>query len=336
MGVLKTVDVAAILAAGQLADIDVARMRRAYYDDGVIAANEAGQLFEIHRNCQPESAAWATFFVEALTDYIVNQAAPEGYVTAQNTGWLIEHVAPAGAVATKAEFDLVINVLDRARWSPESLSRFALEQVKRAVISGDGPLRGEPSAVEAGTISDAEVDLVRRVLYAFGGDGNIAITRAEAEVLFDIEDALAERGTTPAWTDLFSKAIASVILSASGYAPPSREEALRSEAWLNRRGDLSPEAFLTAAVTSSLSTIWECYRSQSAEERALARLERQRIEIITNEEITDTEASWLVERLTRDGRITPTEAALLDFLKAEAPVLHPDIEALVEAEGRAA
>ena len=30
---------------------------------------------------------------------------------------------------------------------------------------------------------------MRRMLYAFGGDGNIAITRQEAEVLFDINDA---------------------------------------------------------------------------------------------------------------------------------------------------
>jgi len=30
--------------------------------------------------------------------------------------------------------------------------------------------------------------MVRRILYAFGGDENIAVTRAEAEVLFGIND----------------------------------------------------------------------------------------------------------------------------------------------------
>ncbi|MDX2306760.1 MAG: hypothetical protein NW216_00815 [Hyphomicrobium sp.] len=335
MGVLKAVDVPSVLKEGRILDVDVARMRRSYYDDGVINATEADQLLTLNRTCGAESDAWGQLFVEALTDYLVNQVEPEGYVTANNVAWLITRVAPKGAIETKSELDLVINVLDRSRWSPESLSRLALEQVRRAVVDGQGPLRAG-SAIGPGVVTDAEVDLIRRILYAFGGDGNIAVTRAEAEVLFDIEDAVADNHPTPAWTDLFSKAVANVILGASGYAPPSREEALRAEAWLTRRGDLAPEAFLTAAVTTSLSTIWDCYRSQSPEERALARLERQRIEIITNEEISDTEAQWIVGRLTRDGKLTPTETALVDFLKSEAPVLHPEIEALVAAEGRAA
>ena len=58
-------------------------------------------------------------------------------------------------------------------------------------------------------------------------------------------------------------------------------------------------------------------------------LERQRIEIITNEEITEGEASWLVERLTRDDRLTPTELALIDYLRREATMLHPALVDLI-------
>ena len=82
---------------------------------------------------------------------------------------------------------MLVNVVDKARWSPQSLVTFALEQVKRAVLNGDGPLRaGRPSS--AGTINEAEVELLKRILYAFGGDGSIGITRAEAEVLFVIDE----------------------------------------------------------------------------------------------------------------------------------------------------
>jgi len=155
-------------------------------------------------------------------------------------------------------------------------------------------------------------------------------------MLISIEEGLAEGVATPAWTDLFVKALANVVMATSGYAPPSREEALRSDAWLKRRGDLSPGAFLTAMVTSSLSSVWESYGAQSPEERALARLERQRIEIITNDEITDSEAGWLVDRLTRDNRLTATEQALLDYLRREAPMLHPALADLVKRTTAAA
>ncbi len=162
------------------------------------------------------------------------------------------------------------------------------------------------------------MDLLRRILYAFGGDGNVAITRAEAEILFEIEDATNGGPINPAWTDLFVKAIANVLMASSGYAVPSREEALRSEAWLDSRGDLSPFEMLKAMVTSSLDSVGRSYREQSSEERALARLERQRIEIITNEAITEGEAQWLADRIGRDGKMTANECALLDYLARKA------------------
>jgi hypothetical protein len=328
MSILKSVAVDDIISRGSIRENDVLRMRQAFYDDGLITATEAENLLRLNEACPVQDAAWAAFFVQAMGDYIVNQAEPEGYVTAANADWLMAAISRDGKVRSKTEFDLLLYVLDTARWSPERLVRFALDEVKRAVVEGDGPLR-MPGTRQTGTITETEVDLVRRILYAFGGDGNIAITRAEAEVLIAIEESLSDGDACPAWTDLFVKAMANVVLATSGYAPPSREEALRAETWLKRRGDLSPGRLLGDMVTASLSSIWDGYAAQSSEERALARLERQRIEIITNEEITDGEATWLVERLTRDSRLTQREKALLDFLRREAPVLHPALADLV-------
>ncbi|MBA4130954.1 MAG: hypothetical protein C0519_05980 [Hyphomicrobium sp.] len=329
MSILRSVSVDDIISRGSIREQDVMRMRQSFYDDGLITPEEADQLIRLNAACPVQDAAWSPFVVQAICDYIVNQTEPEGYVTAANADWLIAMIAPEGRVRSKTELDLLLQVLDTARWSPERLVRFALDEVKRAIIEGDGPLRMNGTR-QTGTITDAEVDLIRRILYAFGGDGNIAITRAEAEVLIAIEESLATGGTpNPAWTDLFVKAMANVILATSGYAPPSREEALRSDAWLKRRGDLSPSHLVGAMVTGSLSSVWDTYTEQSSEERALARLERQRVEIITNEEITEGEASWLVERLTRDDRLTPTELALIDYLRREATMLHPALVDLV-------
>ena len=112
-------------------------------------------------------------------------------------------------------------MLDKARWVPQSLVRFALDQVKEAIIDGAGPLR-VGKALGAASVSEADVDLLRRILYSFGGDGNIAVTQAEAEVLFDIDAATAEADNHPSWSDLFVKAIANCVHRRLAATPPRR------------------------------------------------------------------------------------------------------------------
>ena len=286
MGCMSSVGINAIIAGGGISDSDVLALRRAYYNDGEIDFGEADSLFALNDACHIHVPAWADFFVEALTDYVVNRLPPEGYVTAENAGWLMGKISADGKVESATELELLVNILDKARWSPTSLVSFALDQVKHAVIDGEGPLRGGMT-LGRGRITEGEVAMLRRVLYAFGGDGNIAITRAEAEVLFEINDACADGPQVPAWTDLFVKAIANVLMATSGYATPTREQALKTEHWLASRGDIY-RGFANITPASILTA----YSAQSIEEQSLTRLERQRIELITNEEITPIEAQW--------------------------------------------
>ncbi len=143
-----------------------------------------------------QDPAWADCFVETITDYIVDQAKPEGYLTTDNADWLIERISKDGRIETKTEMELLVSVLDKARWAPQSLVRFALEQVKDAVVHGTGPLRSG-KLLEPGVVSEADVDLLRRILYSFGGDGNLAVTQPEAEILFDIDAATADADNHP-------------------------------------------------------------------------------------------------------------------------------------------
>lgn len=321
-----------ILRRGSIKDTDIARFRRVLYEDGVISAQEAELLFRLNTECAVKDSAWAELFVEGITDFLVFQELPQGYLTASNAHWLMDRVSQDGLVESRTELELVVNVLDKARWSPVSLVKFALEQVKHAVISGEGPLRAG-QAIEPGRITHGEVDLLRRILYAFGGDGHVAVTRDEADILFDIDEAVEQSEPNAAWTDLFVKAVANVVMSTSGYAVPSREEALRQEAALDApEQKTSVMAFLLSMVQSNLASVKDAYHDQTAEERALAHLEHQRIEIITNEVITEAEATWLANRLCRDGRLSPSEHALVAYLKSESPNIHP---VLIEAVDRA-
>jgi hypothetical protein len=328
MAVLNAVSIAEIKARGSIKDADVLKLRRSYYDDGSISAEEADAIFALNDACPVQDPAWADCFIETITDYLVEQAEPRGYLTAENAQWLMERIGRDGRVDSKTELELLVNVLDKARWAPQSLVRFALEQVEDAVVNGTGPLRSGKK-LEPGIVSEADVDLLRRILYSAGSDGSIAITQAEAEVLFDIDEATTGRDNHPAWTDLFVKAIASCVMAASGYAAPPREVALAREAWLDRRGELSLDAIL-GGVATGLKGLFGGYREQTVEERAIARLTRQKVEIVTHEAVTAAEAAWLSERIGRDGKMTPNECALLMFLKTESPSIDPALRALVE------
>ena len=333
MSGLRSLPVDEILSRATVSAADVLKFRRVFYEDGIVAHDEAELLFRLNDRCTGNDTSWADFFVEALTDFVVFQTQPQGYVTGDNAAWLIDRISSDGKVDSKTELELAVNILDKARWAPISLAKFVLEQVKHAVISGSGPLRNGKN-LDPGCITDGEVDMLRRMLYAFGGDGHVAITRDEADILFDIDDAVENSAPNPAWTDLFVKAVANVIMASSGYSVPSREEALRQEASLNHPElKTSVLAFLLSMVTSNLDSVKDAYHDQSPEERALSRLEHQRIEIITNEQITEAEASWLAGRIGRDGRLSPSEHALIAYLKQESPRIHP---ALMEAVDRLA
>lgn len=322
MGALQSLSVDEIVRRGSIKDVDVRNFRAATYKNGLTDATDAEALFRANAGCPIQDPAWARFFIGAISDYIINRVQPEGYLTAEKGNWLIARLSRNGGfVRTKTEIELLLDVLEKSRWSPASLVRFALAQVRHAVTDGSGPLRGGQTR-ETGCIRDHEVECIRRVLYAFGGDGCVGITRAEAEVLFDIDYALSRYAPIPAWTDLFAKAVLNVVMASAGYAVPPREDALRRDPSLaGEDADLRgwAGAPLQTVATNSLDSVWELYSEQSAEHRALARLERQRIEIITNEEITEGEADWLAERLGRDGRLTANQTALVVYLLRRSP-----------------
>jgi hypothetical protein len=334
MGVLSAVAVAEIKARGSIKDADVLKVRRNYYDDGIITAEEAEAILALNDACPVQDPAWADCFVESITDYVVEQAQPAGYLTAENAAWLIERIAKDGRVESKTELELLVNVLDKARWAPQSLVRFALDQVKAAVLTGTGPLRSGKK-LEPGVVTQADVDLLRRILYSFGSDGNVAITQPEAEVLFDIDEATAGADNDPSWSDLFVKAIANCVMAASSYAPPPREVALAREAWLDQRGELTLDNVLSG-MASGFTSLFGGYHAQTEEERAVARLAQQKIEIVTHEAITAVEAEWLAKRIGRDGKLTPNEQALLGFIKAESPSIDPSLQKLVDKAACAA
>lgn len=316
MRVVKSVPVEDFEFRGSIKDSDVTRLIRAFADDPHVNDDEAEALLRLNRRCPIQGPSWSGFLVDVIADYILNQSGPEGYITAEKSLWLVSKLSNDGWVANRAELDLLVSILGKARWFPLSLATFALEQVAGAVIHGFGPLRGGHGAGPAqgavpGTIGESEIALLRVILNAFGGDSALPLTKPEAEILMAVHRAVAGRPMPLAWMDLYAKAMANVVLAEQGYSVPPRTVALRP--WTSEEAP----AALEERVAACLGHLRRDYHRQSVEERALARLERQRIEIVTGESIVTEDTGWLMERLVSSFLPSAVETAVLAHLDRE-------------------
>src|SRR5262245_37304101 len=118
--------VADIASRKRITPLDVLELRQLVFRDGVVACAEADALFQLNETCMEQCVEWREFFVEAITDYIVHQEKPAGYVSAKNADWLITAISHDGKVDTDTELELLVRVLERAKFSTERLAAFAL------------------------------------------------------------------------------------------------------------------------------------------------------------------------------------------------------------------
>jgi hypothetical protein len=322
--------VGGLAAKNRITADDVLLLRSQVFRDGVVTPEEAESLFALDASATEKCTEWPVFFVEAITDYIVHQEKPSGYISAANAEWLIGVVSRDGMVDTRTELELLVTVLERAKFSPEKLAAYALQQVMHAVVDGKGPL-AKGGELAPGRITRDEVQLLRRILYAFGGDGNIAVTRAEAEVLLTINERAADAPNDPSWNDLFVKAMANFVMCGSGYEAPTREKALHQHAFVD-----APEAgigsFFARMAAGGVAGILDAYSPSASididwEAHNLSREAQAR----RAEAIDAGEASWLVERIGGKPALHENERALLKFIKQMSPSIHPDLLPLIDS-----
>lgn len=330
MGELQMNSVLAGMAGkSRLTAEDVLMLRRDVFADGVVNRAEAEALFAIDLSVQEKSAEWTEFFVEAVTDYLVLSEAPEGHISNDNANWLIRAISHDGVVDNVTEFEVLMRCMEKANSMPAALSGFALRQVQDVVVKGEGPLAGGRTAAK-GVVTANDVKLLRRVLYSYSRDGGLGISRPEAEVLFDINDQTAEAQNDPAWTDLFSKAIAFSLMASVSHVANNRDEALRREQWLDDTS-VGVSDFMAGTFSGGLKSYFNRMMSDTSVEAAYrARNEAFEAANAESEVIDAVEAKWLVERIGRDGVLHANELALIEFLKKESPDVHPSLKPLLD------
>ncbi|MGY6645513.1 MAG: hypothetical protein ACXIVD_09860 [Salinarimonas sp.] len=311
----------AALARPDLSPEDVLALRRHYFADNAISLREGEELFAIAEKIGDAGCReWHQFFAEAITELLVHQVSPPGYLSDENARWFMERIMAAGHVLLKTEFETLLRVMERARRVPDCLAAFGLKLVADVVLSGDGTsVTGEQHA--PGVVTKADVDALRRVLFVASSEGFGAVSRAEAEVLFDIADATADAENDPAFDDLFARAIGNHVLCGIGRHAPCPDEARRREAWLDESRPLG------SGIGSILRSMFGSRKTPPVEST-------QRM-AFGDEIVCSEEAQWLKGRIRRNGKVCSAQREFLHFLAREARHIDPMLDRLI-AEARAA
>jgi len=297
-------------ADGQITADEVLALRRVAWPDGRIDADEADAIFAINDLVADKSPEWTDFLVEAVGDYVLNGTEPRGYVADVVADWLIARLDHDGRLDSQAELELLVRVLEKAFGTPDRLKAYALAQIERAVLTGEGPTR-DGGTLSAGSITEAECKLLRRVIFASGGDRPAAVSAAEADMLFRLKDATLGQPHAPEWQRLFVQGVANHLQGWTGGRALSRDRAAELEGFMNDT-TTSLGRFFGRMSRVGAADLKTAARDVLAFGRAPAR--DYAGEAGADASVTPPERAWLDGRLDADGRTDPLEDALLAFL----------------------
>lgn len=298
-------------ADGAITADEVLALRRSAWPDGRIDETEAEAILAINGVVSAKSPEWIDFLVEAVGEYVLNGTEPRGYVADETADWLIARLDHDGRLDSAAELELLVRVVEKALGTPDRLKDYALAQIERAVLTGEGPTR-DGGALRAGAITETECKLIRRVIFASGGDRPAAVSQREAEMLFRLKDATLDAPNAAEWQRLFVQGVGNYLQGWTGGRAMTRERAAQLETFMNQTsGGLG--SFLgrmtRVGATDLRSAAQDLLSGKAARSYAA--------EAKVDAALTDPEQAWLGARLDADGRIDPLEESLLAFL-AEA------------------
>jgi hypothetical protein len=304
------------------------QVREAIYSHDQLTPSDMDLVFSTARKAGHQPCPeWTAVFCDALTDYMVHQNDPRDYIPQDKADWLTARLANDGGICARTEFAMLIDVMTHALGVPTSLSTFALNEIKAAIINGRrDAITGEDHP--AGVVTKADVEALRAVLYAAKTGTAGHVTRDEAEVLFEIAHATSR--ADPAFDELFARAIGNYLMAINLHVPDAAE-ALHFEKWLDEKEDLRgfwsrmfhrPPTMNSFNVFASPADAYEAdLVRQDAIDRSL---------LDERAKIADSDAAWVVAHLTRGGELSSAEKRLLQFLDAQALSIAPPLRALID------
>ena len=306
---------AAIGADGYVTADEVLFLRRSVFANGVVCERELDAIFALGDRAPDGDLEWPQFFAEAVADFYLREEEPHGYLTTDEFDELQARIVGDGG-ANRLECALLVKLMETAIETPPEMSVFTGRELKAAIIGRERP-----------TVSKEDVMLIRRWLFAAGGAGHVGVTKAEAEILFEINDAVKYGDATPAWGELFTQGVVNHLMAGLGYSVASREEAMRRHAFISDQS-----ANVGGFFTRMMSGVLDAFTNAGGTPQSVyaQKATGRDAAVAIAEQITPAETEWLASRIGRDGSLDDNERALIERMKELEADLPDALKALLD------
>lgn len=304
-----------LIQAGQIGGGDVTALRNAVWHEEAISLDTLDALFRVNDGCAAQSATWINFFIETVEHALLRQTPPQGFLDEDGARWLRAKIDRDGGLATSGEIALLVSILESAENAPEAVKAYVIAQIEATITSGVGPTRA-PDSVRPGCVDEAEVELLRRLIFAGGGEGAVIVGAQEADMLFRIKDAALRSENAPDWLQLFVQGVGNHLMTHSDYRPLSREEAVRLHAEMEASTPsiagffhrmLPGDMLGRGTILDAFKAVFPCGEDVSS----------QSVSVESHPVLTAAEAAWLKTHIAADGQTDPYEKALMTFILDE-------------------
>ncbi len=122
----------------------------------------------------------------------------------------------------------LVRHIETSQIASEAMSVLALQMVRNGIITGEGPTT-EGRVHFSRSLDTQDANWCERIVIAAGGETGLPVSRMEAEALFHINEAAADRDDEGRFDALLAKAVIHHAASASGLPVPPRAIALAPE-----------------------------------------------------------------------------------------------------------
>lgn len=302
----------AVAEDGRIAPDEILSLRQLGWGDGQINREEAETIFAINRQIILPTNEWVDFFVEAVSEFVLNGTEPKGMCDEAEAQWLMDAIDHDGRLESMAELEALVRIVEKARNVPDSLKHYTLAQIEHAVLHGEGPTR-DGGELSSSHISTAECELLRRVIFASGGHGPAAVTRYDAEMLFRIKDATLQAANALEWPKLFVDGVSNYL---RGFWAANAQLAH------DRMKEL--EGFMADSSVSVGRFFGKMAREAPRVANHFGKVFGKKapvtdytVQAIEGEFVTEAERDWLDVQIAADGQFDALEKALVEGIEAD-------------------
>jgi hypothetical protein len=190
-----------IAGKGRIDRHDFLILRKYTFAEGVTTYDDALLMLALNEMCPERCDEWPAYFIETLSDFIVDGASPHGSIDALKSAWLIQTLALDGAIEDPLHLEFLLHAMERAGSCPEMLSAFALDQLRLALCDVPASAYRDARPYRDG-IAGHDITYVWRILRSAVDGGRLLLSPLEASILQMINGLVEGRDNHPGWIEV--------------------------------------------------------------------------------------------------------------------------------------